>query len=547
MRRSTAMAICTVAALWPSATGAQTPSRDEILQRAGLYVSRFIQQFSDVVADEHYVQDSLGTLPVSITTGRGGGALAAPPPQSRHREVKSDFLLVKIGAAEWLPFRDVYEVDGQKIRDREGRLAKLFLQRSSSSMEQARQISAESSRYNLGAMQRTINTPILALLYLQLEVQPNFRFTMSKNDVDVGEHVWILDYKETGRPTLVRGARNTDIPSSGRFWIDADSGRVVKTELALDTPGIHARLTTTFRKDEKFQIDVPFEMSERYALDRGTVTAVASYSRFRRFDVSSDEAFQTPKDTQLTLTDHKTGMTLVEVASGRFTIGSASSELGRGDDEASHDVTLNRPFFLGKNEVTQQEWRAVMGANPSRFADCGPRCPVENVSYTEVQQFLAALNTQPDKQIVYRLPTESEWEYACRAGTVTPFFAGDVITTTQANYNGKEPYGKTPAGQFRQKPTRAGGFPGNAWGFQDMHGNVAEWTSDWYGPYAGEDVTDPTGPQSGEGRVVRGGSWKSSAAAARCAARSSRDPNARDNSIGFRVAGDRITAPNATP
>src|SRR5262249_18622216 len=155
------------------------------------------------------------------------------------------------------------------------------------------------------------------------------------------------------------------------------------------------------------------------------------------------------------------------------TIGSPATELGRSDDETNHDVTINRSFFLGKNEVTQQEWRAVMGANPSRFVDCGPRCPVENVTYAEVQQFLTTLNQQPDKQLVYRLPTESEWEYACRAGSVTPFFTGDLITTTQANYNGKEPYGKTPSGQFRQRPTRAGGFPGNTWGFQDMHGNVA--------------------------------------------------------------------------
>jgi formylglycine-generating enzyme required for sulfatase activity len=286
-------------------------------------------------------------------------------------------------------------------------------------------------------------------------------------------------------------------------------------------------------------------MSERYALDRGTVTATASYSRFRRFDVSSDETFQTPKETQATLTDHKTGMTLIEVGSGRFTIGSPANELGRGNDETNHDVTINRAFFLGKNEVTQQEWRAVMGMNPSRFVDCGPRCPVENVTYAEVQQFLAALNQQADKQLVYRLPTESEWEYACRAGSVTPFFTGDLITTTQANYNGKETYGKMPSGQFRQRPTRAGGFPGNTWGFQDMHGNVAEWTDDWYGPYPADDAIDPTGPPSGEARVVRGGSWKSSAAAARCAARSSRDPNTRDASVGFRVAGDRVAASSA--
>ena len=289
MRRWGAMAVSVAAAMFAVTLQAQAPApvpaREVILQRAGLYVARFIEQFSNVVAEETYVQDSLGTLPI-ITSGRGGG-LASVAPQSRHREVKSDFLLVKIGPAEWLPFRDVYEVDGQKVRDREGRLAKLFLQKSATSMEQARQISAESSRYNLGAMQRTINTPILSLLYLQFDAQPGFRFTVGKRDLDAGENIWIVDYKETGKPTLVKGARGIDIPSSGRYWIDAESGRVVKAELSLDTPGIHARLTTTFRRDDKFQIDVPFEMTERYGLDRGTVTAIATYSRFRRLDRKS--------------------------------------------------------------------------------------------------------------------------------------------------------------------------------------------------------------------------------------------------------------------
>jgi len=522
---------------------AQAPQKEEVLRRAALYVAKFIGQFSNVVAEEVYVQDSIGTLPM-IPSGRGGTLGAAPPPQSRHREVKSDFLLVKVGPAELIPFRDVYDVDGQKIRDREGRLAKLFLQGSATSMEQARQISLESSRYNLGAMQRTVNTPILSLLYLQQDTQPGFRFTLGKHYVDAGENVWIFEYKETGRPTLVRGVRNIDVPSAGRFWIDAETGRVVKTELQLDTPGIHARLTTTFRRDERFQIDVPFEMIERYALDRGTVTATATYSRFRRFDVKSDETFHPPAETQVTVTDHKTGMTLVEVGSGRFTIGSPPTELGRREDETPHDVTINRPFFLGRNEVTQQEWRAVMNANPSRFADCGPRCPVENVTFADVQQFIAALNAQPDRQLVYRLPTESEWEYACRAGNVTPFSSGDVISTTQANFNGKEPYGKGTPGQFRQRTTRTGGFPANAWGLQDMHGNVWEWTSDWYATYPPDDVTDPVGPESGQTRVVRGGSWQADAGSARCAARSSRDPNIRDQGLGFRVAGDRISAAN---
>jgi hypothetical protein len=129
-------------------------------------------------------------------------------------------------------------------------------------------------------------------------------------------------------------------------------------------------------------------------------------------------------------------------------MGSPATEPGRHNDEPQHDVTIDRPFFLGQREVTQQEWRAVMGSNPSRFADCGPRCPAENVTFAEVQQFLAALNSQTDKALVYRLPTEAEWEYACRAGTVTPFFTGETVTTAQANFNGKETHGKSAPGMF---------------------------------------------------------------------------------------------------
>lgn len=522
---------------------AQTPSVAAILDLSGRYVTRFINEFSNVVAEESYIQDSLGNLPTAII-GRGAIAVATP---ARHRELKSDFLLVRTATDDWLPFRDVYEVDGQKVRDREGRLAKLFLQQSAASLEQATQISSESARYNLGAMQRTINQPILPLLFLDAAVQARFKYTLAKRDPASGDgtdNVWIVEFKETGRPTMVRGLRNLDIPANGRYWIDADTGRVLKTEVALDTPGIRARLTTSYRRDERFQIDVPFEMHEQYYLDRGQVTGTATYTHFRRFDVTSDETFQPPTAAQVILMDRKTGMTLVEIPSGRFTMGSTAAEPSRGGDETSHDVTINRPFFLGQREVTQQEWRTVMGTNPSRFADCGPRCPVENVTFADVQRFLAALNAQADNALTYRLPTEAEWEYACRAGTVTPFSIGETITTTQANYNGKQPYGVTAAGVYRERPARVAGFPPNAWGVSEMHGNVEEWVGDWYGAYPGDDVVDPSGPASGDRRSVRGGSWQSAAAAVRCAARSSREPIAHDGSIGFRVAADRVSDPS---
>jgi formylglycine-generating enzyme required for sulfatase activity len=525
-----ALSVVTISAQSP-------PPIDVILARAGRYVASFVEGFSSVVAEEHYVQDTLGNLPSVALGGRSSIQVGV---QSRHRELKADFLLVKIGPADWLPFRDVFEVDGAAVRDREQRLQKLFVQAKADALAQAAQITNESTRYNIGALQRTINTPILALTYLGPDSQDRFKFSLGKRDPAAGDNVWIVEYRETARPTQVRGLRNLDIPSSGRFWIDVNTGRVVRTELALDTQGVRARLTASFRVDERFQLDVPFEMREQYFLDRSQVTGTATYTRFRRFDVNADESFHNPAAS--TITDKRTGIVLTEIPSGRFTMGSAASEISRRPDETRHDVTINRPFFLGQHEVTQQEWRALMGNNPSRFSECGPRCPVENVTFADVQRFITGMNAAPDNAVVFRLPTEAEWEYACRAGTATPFATGDTLTTAQANYNGKKPYANAEPGMARERPTRAAGFPPNPWGLVDLHGNVWEWTADWYGAYSSEDVSDPTGAPAGEARVIRGGSWQTEAASTRCAARSTHAPDRRDSDLGFRIAADRKPA-----
>jgi formylglycine-generating enzyme required for sulfatase activity len=196
--------------------------------------------------------------------------------------------------------------------------------------------------------------------------------------------------------------------------------------------------------------------------------------------------------------------------------------------------------------VTQQEWHTVMGTTPSQFSSCGPRCPVESVTYVDVQRFLEKMNAHVEAPaskappLRYRLPTEAEWEYACRARTTGPFSTGENLTTAQSNYNGRQPYGPFPAGDFRQKTTPAGTFPLNPWGLADVHGNVWEWTSDWYGAY-GESTAgniDPHGPPSGETRVIRGGSWFFDANSSRCALRYTHAPQDKGFSLGFRVAAD---------
>ncbi len=205
---------------------------------------------------------------------------------------------------------------------------------------------------------------------------------------------------------------------------------------------------------------------------------------------------------------------------GTFTMGSPSSEYGRNADEAPHGVAV-APFLIGEHEVTQREWRDAMGANPSHFADCGDDCPVEEVNFYDVADYLAKL-TARSSDFSYRLPSEAEWEYACRAGTTTPFATGGNLTTDQANYNGTFPYAAFPRGRFRGRPARVRSFPPNAWGLFDMEGNVWEWTSDWY-RHEGK-------------RVIRGGSWYFDANSARCALRYTHAPKDRGFSLGFRVA-----------
>lgn len=199
------------------------------------------------------------------------------------------------------------------------------------------------------------------------------------------------------------------------------------------------------------------------------------------------------------------GMKFVYIQPGTFMMGSPSSEPKRNKDENQHRVTLTKGFYMGATEVTQGQWREIMGNNPSNFK--GDNLPVEHVSWNYCQEFIRKLNRQEgtDK---YRLPTEAEWEYACRAGTTTPFSTGSCISTDQANYNGNYPMQGCSKGIYRKKSIDVASFSPNAWGLYDMHGNVQEWCEDWYNKnYTSGHVTDPEGPSSGSYRVLRGGSW----------------------------------------
>ena len=221
---------------------------------------------------------------------------------------------------------------------------------------------------------------------------------------------------------------------------------------------------------------------------------------------------------------------------GEFTMGSPENEEYRDDDETQHKVVITKGFWLAETETTQALWKAVMGEgnNPSWFE--GDSLPVEQVSWHDCQAFISKLNEAvKDEGLVFRLPSESHWEYACRAGTTTPFSFGSILNGDKANCHGRYPYGTNTEGKYVGKTTPVGSYSANAWGLKDMHGNVWEWCEDWYGDYTAGTVTDPTGPQSGSRRVLRGGGWGSDARSCRSANWYLFMPVRRNFNLGFRL------------
>jgi uncharacterized protein (TIGR02996 family) len=236
---------------------------------------------------------------------------------------------------------------------------------------------------------------------------------------------------------------------------------------------------------------------------------------------------------------------------GSFLMGSPDDEQGRYDDEEPlHRVTLTRPFWMGVHTLTQGQYRAVMDANPSAFQPGGEEgglvahldhsaLPVDSVSWEEARAFCRALSSLPEERLAgrrYRLPSEAEWEYACRACTTTPFHVGDQLSTSEANFDGSDEEDELGSGsEQRRHTTPVGSFPPNAWGLYDMHGNVWEWCSDWFDEdyYHRSPSHDPGGPEEeSEYHVLRGGSWFSRASVCRCACR---NPVASPSATGFRV------------
>jgi formylglycine-generating enzyme required for sulfatase activity len=223
---------------------------------------------------------------------------------------------------------------------------------------------------------------------------------------------------------------------------------------------------------------------------------------------------------------------MVEIPAGTFYMGSPENEAGRNDSESPQHQVNVPSFFMGKYPLTQAQYQAIMGNNPAHFK--GNNRPVECVSWNNAVNFCRKLNQKTGKN--YKLPSEAQWEYACRAGTTTPFYFGESITPDLVNYDGRYPYANAPTGQYRKQTTDVGTFPPNAFGLYDMHGNVWEWCEDdWNENYINAPINGSALISRSKRKLVRGGSWFNNPVFCRSAFRYNDTLAFSNVTIGFRV------------
>jgi uncharacterized protein (TIGR02996 family) len=295
------------------------------------------------------------------------------------------------------------------------------------------------------------------------------------------------------------------------------------------------------------------ECAELLRLHRGLRGSIAEAQR-QRMQERIQQLLQSGTRPCVPTLTNSIGMQFVLIPPGTFLMGSPAGESERDNDEQQHRVEITRPFYLGVYPVTQTQWQAVMHNNPSHFSATGDGkakvkgldtsdFPVEQVSWEDATAFLdklSALEEEHEARWNYRLPTEAEWEYACRGGTASNqiFHFGNTLSSKQANFDGRSPYGGAATGPYLQRTSKVGSHPANGFGLHDMHGNLWEWCSDWYDGdyYAKRPPADPQGPRQGSDRVYRGGGWYGDGWFCRSASRDGNVPDFRHDDLGFRAA-----------
>ena len=307
MPRTAALVVCLLAAApWTPGAAQETPAPPLVLvlSRAATYVETFADRVSGFVTAETYTQDVYP--PINRFGGRPGQRSYSGP---THRDLKSDLLLVRpVGAEGWMQFRDVTEVDGRKLKDRNDRLARLFLEPSKSTAAQSRKIMEESARYNIGDIERNINLPVLALAVLDRRMQPGFQFALDKPgekyelpksaSFAAPSDAVVVSFTETQIRTMVASPQGKNLASSGHFWMDRNTSQIYMTEIGIEDLWLKAVIHVAYGTVAGLDLPVPIEMHERYEnkLNGTRVEGSATYSNFREFKVSVDEDIAPIKD-----------------------------------------------------------------------------------------------------------------------------------------------------------------------------------------------------------------------------------------------------------
>lgn len=263
----------------------------EVLAKVADYVAAYQQGLRGVVAEETYSQ--------YMTSNRGGGPGGRSRVSRDSRRLRADLLLVQLPNEDrWLQFRDVFEVDGKPVRDRDQRLYKLFVDAKPDAREQAETLQRESSRYNLGPILRTINVPMMALYIFDRDIHPGVEYQYGSAGgtnrfaaLAPSSAVAVVEFKETTRDTLIKGENDRGVPAHGRAWIDKTNGRILQTELIAQDTAIRAQITVTYKQQDGIAVLVPDEMRETYSIQRNEtrIDGRAKYSRFRQFTVTTTE------------------------------------------------------------------------------------------------------------------------------------------------------------------------------------------------------------------------------------------------------------------
>jgi hypothetical protein len=276
-----------VAAAMVALTAQPPPAPLEtLLARTGAYLADYETRLSSVVAEERYEQV------VQYYATSAAGARGASQWQ-RRRRLLSDYLLVKVpGLTGWQPYRDVAEVDGEQVRDRQNRLMDLFTRPAALALDQAARIAEESARYNIGSVSRTINVPTLALVFLSRANRHRLDLSPASGRTIAGVETAAFAYRERSHATFIRTHGDNDLPASGTFWVDASSGRIIQTAITTDDGSLRSEITVTYGPDDRLGIWVPARMREVYTLAAERVEGTATYSKYRRFRVETFEGIK---------------------------------------------------------------------------------------------------------------------------------------------------------------------------------------------------------------------------------------------------------------